>query len=287
MHVSFGFPNLILTAPDVRIIGMDDELIRDLKKTLNIFDSDNRVCFQFDTTFNLTGFFVSILLFIHPILVLHNTEKSPPIPVAYFFHEKKHEKSHCEFWRFMKDVLPELEEKAFMITDCELAFRNAMTRYFPKLPLLRCWNHFYKSTERWINGSKHFTNDDVGFYCESIRELLLQPTKQLFEQQLNNKINGYVNNLGRQVEPWKKEFYEYFSTHISPEIENLAAWSVRPIAKRLFNHFTGITTNQSEGLNNLLKLINNRTELPLDIIALSLQQLSIYYSNEIKYGFGN
>ncbi|RMZ95763.1 hypothetical protein BpHYR1_043262 [Brachionus plicatilis] len=227
MHVSLGFPNLILTAPDVRIIGMDDELIRDLKKTLDIFGSDNRVCFQFDTTFNLTGFYVSILLFIHPILVLHNTEKSPPIPVA-----------------------------------------NAMTRYFPKLPLLRCWNHFYKSTERWINGSKHFTNDDVGFYCESIRELLLQPTKQLFEQQLNNKINRYVNNLGRQF-------------------ENLAAWSVRPIAKRLFNHFTGITTNQSEGLNNLFKLINNRTELPLDIIVFSLQKLSIYYSNEIKYGFGN
>ena len=72
-----------------------------------------------------------------------------------------------------------------------------------------------------------------------------------------------------------------------PDIEGLAAYSVKPIAKRFFNHFTGITTNQIEGLNNLLKLICDRVELPLDVVILSLNQLSVYYCNEIKFGFGN
>ena len=131
------------------------------------------------------------------------------------------------------------------------------------------------------------TADDVGGYCESLRELFLQPTKQLFELQLKNKIKGYVNNSGHSIEAWSKEFVEYFNEFINPEIESLAAWSIKPICKKIFNFFPGVTTNQCEGLNNLLKILNERVELPLDVVILSIQQLSIYYSNEIKIGFGN
>ncbi|CAF1046822.1 unnamed protein product [Brachionus calyciflorus] len=131
MHISLGFPNLIVTAPTIRIIGIDEELLRETKKTLTAFDALDRVCFQFDTTFHLTGYYVSILLFIHPILVIDNSDKAPPIPLAYFFHEKKHEQSHNEFWRFIKYVLPELSEKAFIVTDCEDASRNAIKVELP------------------------------------------------------------------------------------------------------------------------------------------------------------
>ena len=72
----------------IRIIGIDDELLKETKKTLSAFDSSDRVCFQFDTTFNLTGYYVSVLLYIHPILVIDNTDKAQPIPFAYYFHEK-------------------------------------------------------------------------------------------------------------------------------------------------------------------------------------------------------
>ena len=85
----------------------------------------------------------------------------------------------------------------------------------------------------------------------------------------------------------RTDFVNYFNKYILPEIDTLAAYAVKPIAKRMFNHFTGITTNHIEGLNNLLKLICDRVELPLDVVVLSLNQLSIYYSNEIRYGFGN
>ncbi len=90
MHLSLDFPNSIHTAPDVRIIAIDFKILEETKKVLKLFDINNRVCFQFDTTFSLTGFFVSTLIFLHPILVIENTETAPPIPLAYFFHEKTH-----------------------------------------------------------------------------------------------------------------------------------------------------------------------------------------------------
>jgi hypothetical protein len=65
MHISFDFPNLILTAPDLRIIGIDAVLLVELKNALSSVVGVMRICFQYDTTFNLTGYYVSILNFIH------------------------------------------------------------------------------------------------------------------------------------------------------------------------------------------------------------------------------
>lgn len=45
------------------------------------------------------------------------------------------------------------------------------------------------------------TPDDIGIYCESLRELFLQPSKQLFDEQLLNKIK---NSLSLII--WKNFF---------------------------------------------------------------------------------
>lgn len=55
----------------------------------------------------------------------------------------------------------------------------------------------------------------------------------------------------------------------------------------LFNSYTGITTSQAEGMNNLYKSLQDHRELPLDIVALGFLLMSFYYDNEIKRGFGN
>ena len=130
MHLQFDFPNSIHTAPDVRIIGIDSELLKSTKAVLKLFDINNRVCFQFDTTFGLTGYYVSTLNFVHPCLVNNNTTISPAIPLCYFFHEKKFEKTHNEFWSHIYDVLPELNDVAFFVKDCERGYRNAIKKFF-------------------------------------------------------------------------------------------------------------------------------------------------------------
>ena len=76
----------------------------------------------------------------------------PPIPLDQFFHELKFQETHEEFFRQTRQLFPKLEDQAACITDCEAGIREAIKEIFPKLPLLRCWNHFFESTERWIRG---------------------------------------------------------------------------------------------------------------------------------------
>lgn len=115
-----------------------------------------------------------------------------------------------------------------------------------------------------------------------LRQLLLQETKESFEFDLNLRKIGDDENRA-----WSPEFIKYFESCIMPDIVNLAKYAVKEICGDLFNDFTGIITNQAEGLNNLFKYILERKTKPLDVVVLALYQLSIYYSNEIKLGFEN
>ena len=99
MYNSINFPNFVLSVPDIRVIGIDNDLLDETKKMLKSVRVLNSVLFQYDTTFTLCGFYVSILSYIHPLLCKANSNTSPVIPLAYFFHEKKYEKTHNEFFR--------------------------------------------------------------------------------------------------------------------------------------------------------------------------------------------
>ena len=128
---------------------------------------------------------------------------------------------------------------------------------------------------------------DVAFYIEGVRELMLQNTRLDFDKLYLKKKKGYTNNFGTVIPGWKEPFIQYFENNILPDIESIAKFSILPICGDYFNEFTGITTNHGEGLNNLYKLLLERTSMPLDIVVLCFFHLSIYYSNEIKLGFAN
>ena len=53
----------------------------------------------------------------------------------------------------------------------------------------------------------------------------------------------------------------------------------------VYNELSGITTNQSEGYNTLLKQYGHWKEAPLDALILGLYQLQIFYHNEIQRGY--
>lgn len=169
---------------------MEEKLMVEIKKMLKA--ANKRILLQYDTTFNLTGYYASILNLMHPFLINAVTKKPPPIPIAVYFHELKSEKVHRHFWRWIQDEYPELDEKCCMITDCEKAIRNSISSCFPNMPLFRCWNHLWSSTERWIrsNGGDDST---VGFYIDSLRELFLQSSKSAYEKLLELKKKGQLN----------------------------------------------------------------------------------------------
>ena len=54
----------------------------------------------------------------------------------------------------------------------------------------------------------------------------------------------------------------------------------------VYNELSGVTTNQSEGYNTLLKHYGHWKEAQLDALSLGLYQLQFFYHNEIQRGYG-
>ena len=124
-----------------------------------------------------------------------------------------------------------------MVTDYEVAFINALKKYFPNMPFLRCWKHLWGSLERWVRDRGGKTSD-IGFYIDSVRELLLQPTSETFTVMLNNKKTGYNNNSNMFIMAWDAAFTEYFEKNIETEIKSLALFVIKPMCKGLFGSTT-------------------------------------------------
>ena len=96
MHVALDFPNQCMTFPELRVISFDSELVTQAVKLLKAHKK--LINFQYDTTFCLTGYYVSTLSFVHPML-LNSKGVHPAILLGYFYHEKKTGESHDDFWR--------------------------------------------------------------------------------------------------------------------------------------------------------------------------------------------
>jgi hypothetical protein len=282
LHTQLGFPNYILVAPDVRMVCVYDKLALEVRKTLRSA-TKMKICFQYDTTFDLSGYYVSVLTMIHPYLLHSDTSKgkSCPFPVAYFLHEKKHEEAHNFFFSVIKTYLPEIDNHVFFVTDCEMAFRNAIMDIFPSAPLYRCWKHLWGSIKDHLKYKFKYNDGLISRYLESCRELFLQPTKQQFDKCLQQIENGECEFN------WSDEFNQYYLKNVHKDRDSIAAYSVRDTCGDLFNWMSGVTTNQSEGLNNLYKTLLKRTTRPIDIVTNSFYKMSQFYLNEIKLGFGN
>lgn len=52
----------------------------------------------------------------------------------------------------------------------------------------------------------------------------------------------------------------------------------------VYNPVSGITSNQSEGFNSVLKRLQSHQEAPVDLVVLSLYYLQTYYFNEAQRG---
>ena len=52
----------------------------------------------------------------------------------------------------------------------------------------------------------------------------------------------------------------------------------------MYNPFSGVTNNQSEGLNRVMKDLQSWKKAPVDCMLLAIYQLQAYYLNEIRRG---
>ena len=82
---------------------------------------------------------------------------------------------------------------------------------------------------------------------------------------------------------WSQPFLDYYMKEIHPDVTTcIARWLLEPL--RVYNRYSGVTTNQSEGFNTVLKRLQQWKEAPVDSILFCLYQLQNYYYNEIQRG---
>ena len=75
---------------------------------------------------------------------------------------------------------------------------------------------------------------------------------------------------------------KYLNDRISPNLIKVCKWAIDKITR--VDPYSGITQNQSESMNKLLKSLNKWKEAPVDVVVLSFLQLQQYYIKEISRG---
>ena len=73
-------------------------------------------------------------------------------------------------------------------------------------------------------------------------------------------------------------FFDYYKNNIHPDITSIAWWAI-PCG--VYDPYSGVTNNQAEGLNYMLKQLQEWKEVPVDCMILALQG---YYRVEIARG---
>jgi hypothetical protein len=222
------FPSTITLRPEFESIAVDQILLNEFLECCRIAQQlDFKVNVQYDTTFNLTDYYVSVLSWVHPFLI--NTKgRSPPIPLFYFFHQRKFTETHQAFFNFFSEKVGSMCRHIFIITDCEDAMRTAIKTCLAKynIVVIRCWLHLSKSIERWLH--VHGGRSDVGYYVTSVREIILQNTKENFDMVLAEKSVA-----------WDQKFLAYFNNNILTDIDSIAKYKIIAHVGHYFNLKSG------------------------------------------------
>ena len=99
----------------------------------------------------------------------------------------------------------------------------------------------------------------------------------------SDSVDMFFDNCKNLTAKWSKPLLDYFNKNIRGDIlKYLAKWMLKEL--NLFNPYTGITNNSSEGMDTVIKHLMKGKEVPLDA-ELCLSYLQNYYWNEILWGF--
>ena len=142
----------------------------------------------------------------------------------------------------------------------------------PNLRRVQCWNHLFRDIRFWLrkNGAPA---SDITVYIDDIAQLFHSPSEQVYKQK-----------LVECCKKWDTLFKEYYMKEIDASVPNeVGRWVLEPLS--IYNPYSGVTNNQSEGLNRMMKDFQSWKEAPLDTLVLALYQLQVYYANEVRRGF--
>ena len=93
----------------------------------------------------------------------------------------------------------------------------------------------------------------------------------------------YEKHLNEVRQRWDALFVDSFMKNIHEDVLTaLGRWILESL--HVYHPYSGVTNNQSEGFNRVMKDLQGWKEAPLDCVVLALYLLQAYYTNEIKRG---
>ena len=120
---------------------------------------------------------------------------------------------------------------------------------------------------RWLRAHGP-PSEDVLEYTSDLRSLFHQQSCEEYQALLDEMANK-----------WSAPFHEYYHNNLHPEISSIGRWVLEEY--RVYNPYSGVTSNQSEGLKYVIKQLQEWKESPLDCMILALYYLQSYYALEI------
>ena len=222
---------------------------------------------SYDTTFQLGDFYVSPLIFRHTIF-----KERPCIPVMFLLHERKFTEVHKEMFKECSKHMQSLRKiKIPLVMDREPALIKAVQSELPNIALVLCWNHIFRDIWRWLQ-QHGAPSTDITIYKDDVQRLF---------HCCSNK--EYSDELEKSKMKWDDEFTKYDLNEIHPHVPlYVGRWVLEDV--HIYNPYSGITNNQSESLNFVLKELQGWKEVQVDNAVLAFYQMQAFYSNEIKRG---
>ena len=123
-----------------------------------------------------------------------------------------------------------------MVTDKEKAITKALKIEIPSIALLFCWNHIFRDIRIWCR-KYGAPSSDISDYVEDVRQLFHLSTAERYEEKLA-ELRKY----------WDAAFEQYYMREIHPDVGlSVGRWVLEE--KHVYNPYSGVTNNQSEGFN--------------------------------------
>ena len=208
-------------------------------------------------------------MFHHLFSAIHYSKRGLVFqPCSLYMRGSSHR--HKEMFKECVTRIPGLRKtKSPLVTDKERAIVNAVKAEIDNVPVVHCWNHILQNIRLWLK--RHGApSEDISVYSNDVFELFHSISKEQYEQQL-----VVVSKK------WDGAFDLYYKREIHPDVHlSIGRWMLENL--RIYNPYSGVTNNQSEGLNRVMKDLQGWKEVSVDCILLTLYQLQAFYLNEIK-----
>ena len=190
----------------------------------------------------------------------------------FLIHERKFTETHQVLFQEVVRCIPSIKStSSCLVIDREKAIIKAAEIEVSNLQQLQCWNHIYRDIRFWLR-KRGAPSTDITIYIDNISNLFHSAS----EDEYNERLDHYSK-------AWDPVFEEYFKKKIHPIVPHkVGRWLLE--SYQLYNPYCGVTNNQAEGFNRVMKDFQQWKEAPLDSFVLALYQLQAFYYNEIQRG---